>query len=189
MPVRLLLVSHAATAAMRAGRFPGEPGSGAPLDSRGLADAEARRSGLPGLAGMRALTSPVQAARDSARALGLDAAPVVALADVDYGRWHGRALKDIAVEAPDALAMWLRDPEAAPHGGESFCAVVARVARWLDSLEEASDVIAVSHAAVLRAALIHVMDAPPASFPRIEIAPLAVIELRKSGHGWTWWPR
>jgi broad specificity phosphatase PhoE len=197
MPLRLLLVSQAATAAMREGRFPGDPFAGLPLDSRGFAEAQAICARLPGPAGIRALTSPAQAARDTARALGLDAAPVAALADLGYGRWHGRALKEIARDEPDALAAWCRDPDAAPHGGESFVELVGRVARWLDGLQEEADkepdeeadVIAVSHAAVLRAALIHVLDAPPASFSRIEIAPLTVLELRRAGRGWTWWPR
>jgi broad specificity phosphatase PhoE len=136
------------------------------------------------------LTSPAPAARETARALGLlDAAPVAALADLDYGRWHDRALKDLAREEPDALAAWCRDPAAAPHGGESFVELVGRVAQWLDGLEEEADVIALSHAAVLRAALVHALDAPPASFSRIEIAPLTVIELRRAGRGWSWWPR
>jgi broad specificity phosphatase PhoE len=189
MPVRLLLVSQAATAAMREGRFPGDALAGPPLDSRGLAEAQAARGRLPGRASLRALASPAPAARDTAGALGLDAVPEAALADVDYGRWHGRALKDIAREEPEALAAWCRDPDAAPHGGESFSELVVRVGQWLDGLEEEAEVIAVSHAAVLRAALIHALDAPPASFSRIEIAPLTVIELRTSGRGWAWWPR
>jgi broad specificity phosphatase PhoE len=189
MPLRLLLVSQAATAAMREGRFPGDPFAGLPLDSRGFAQAQAIRARLPGPADIRALTSPAQAARDTARALGLDAAPVAALADLGYGRWHDRALKELARDEPEALAAWCRDPDAAPHGGESFVELAGRVARWLDELSEGADVIAVSHAAVLRAALIHALDAPPASFSRIEIAPLTVLELRRAGRGWTWWPR
>jgi broad specificity phosphatase PhoE len=189
MPVRLLLVSHAATPAMREGRFPGAPPDGTSLDSRGEVEARAAREQVIRREAGRALASPAAAAGDTARALGLDAASEAALADMDYGRWHGRALKDLAREEPDALAAWCRDPDAAPHGGESFGGLVRRVAHWLDSLDEDADLIAISHAAVLRAALIHALDVPLVSFSRIEIVPLAVIELRRSGRGWAWWPR
>lgn len=189
MPLRLLLVSQAATPAMREGRFPGVQPDGTLLDSRGEAQARAARERLAPREGRRAFVSPAAAACDTARALGLDATIEAALADVDYGRWHGRALKDLAHEEPEALAAWCHDPEAAPHGGESFGGLVKRVAHWLDGLEEEADLIAISHAAVLRAALIHALDAPLVSFSRIEIVPLAVIELRRSGRGWAWWPR
>jgi broad specificity phosphatase PhoE len=107
---------------------------------------------------------------------------------MDYGQWRGRRLAEVAEDAPHELATWSRDPSAASHGGESFVQVLARVSGWLDSLNETASVVAVTHAPVIRAALIHALNAPPASFSRIEIAPLSVIELRRSARGWAWWP-
>ncbi len=136
------------------------------------------------------LTSPARCARDAAQALGFDEARHEdRIAEVDYGRWQGRSLKDLANEEPEALAAWCRDPRAAPHGGESFCDVAARVAGWLEQLDGPAEVVAVSHAAVLRAAIVHALDGPPSAFSRIEIAPLSWIELRRSARGWSWWPR
>jgi broad specificity phosphatase PhoE len=133
-------------------------------------------------------SSPAACARDTARAFGIEPRVASELADLDYGQWRGRRLADIADETPHELAAWTRDPNAAPHGGESFVQLLARVGRWLDALDPTASVVAVTHASVIRAALIHALRAPALSFSRIEIAPLSVVELRRSTRGWTWWP-
>jgi broad specificity phosphatase PhoE len=184
MDTRVLLVSHAATPAMRQGRFPADD----PLDARGIADAMAWRERMPPVKEAVAFSSPAACARDTAQSLGLKALVAPGLADMDYGQWRGRRLAEVAEDAPHELATWSRDPSAASHGGESFVQVLARVSGWLDSLNETASVVAVTHAPVIRAALIHALNAPPASFSRIEIAPLSVIELRRSARGWAWWP-
>lgn len=200
MDIRLLLISHASTAAMRAGRFPADD----PLDARGLAEAAAARARLSIPDDAAVFVSPAVCARDTASALGLGAAASFdeGLADMDYGLWHGRRLADLAVEAPHDLAAWTHDPDAAAHGGESFSQLVKRVGQWLDALNGAlrdtlsegvipgntHNVVAVTHAPVIRAAIVHALGAPPAVFPRIEIAPLSMVELRRSRRGWTWWP-
>lgn len=183
MDTRVLLVSHAATPAMRQGRFPADDR----LDARGIADAEAWRERLPSTNDAVALSSPAACARETAHALGLAARITPELAETDYGQWRGRRLAELAEEAPHELAAWSRDPRAAPHGGESFAETLARVGCWLDSLGETSSVVAITHASVIRAALIHALDASPASFTRIEVAPLSVVEIRRSARGWAWW--
>ena len=200
MDIRLLLISHASTAAMRAGRFPADD----PLDARGLAEAAAARARLSIPDDAAVFVSPAVCARDTASALGLGAVASVdeRLADMDYGRWHGRRLADLAVEAPHDLAAWTHDPDAAAHGGESFSQLVKRVGQWLDALNGAlrdtlsegvipgntHNVVAVTHAPVIRAAIVHALGASPGVFPHIEIAPLSMVELRRSRRGWTWWP-
>jgi broad specificity phosphatase PhoE len=193
MQTRLWLISHASTAAQRSATF---ADANEPLDARGLAEANAyaqrSRFAFDGAREVRALTSPAACARDTAQALGLNATVAVELAETDYGEWRRARVADIAMQAPQALEAWLRDPAAAPPRGESFEAVIARVGAWLDALanDHPADltVIAITHAAVLRAALIHALHAPAAVFTQIEIAPLAMIELRHSKRGWTWWP-
>jgi broad specificity phosphatase PhoE len=202
MDTRLLLVSHAATAAQRAGRFPADD----PLDARGRAEAEAVRTRLVLPADTAVFTSPAACARDTAAALGLSATPADALADIDYGKWRGQRLADIADEAPHELAVWTRDPDIAPPGGESFAQLVRRIGEWLDAqqadvrscnaVNEASfvasahgrTIVAITHAPLLRAAIVHALGASPDVFCRIEIAPLSIVELRHSRRGWTWWP-
>ncbi|TDY20056.1 broad specificity phosphatase PhoE [Paraburkholderia sp. BL6665CI2N2] len=192
MDTRLLLVSHASTAAQRAGRFPADD----PLDARGLAEAQthAARLRLAIAEESPAFVSPAACARQTATALGLAASVDAGLADLNYGTWQGRRLADLAAEAPQDVAAWTRDPDAAPHGGESFGQLVKRVGEWLEALLDgetdraSSNVIAVTHAPVLRAAIVYALGASPVVFPRIEIAPLSIIELRHSSRGWTWWP-
>ncbi|AXE95542.1 UNVERIFIED_ORG: broad specificity phosphatase PhoE [Burkholderia sp. 1263] len=200
MDTRLLLVSHASTPAMRAGRFPADD----PLDARGLAEAQAARQRLAIADAAAVFVSPAVCARDTALALGLAATVHTALAEIDYGDWQGRRLADLANEAPQHLAAWLRDPDFAAHGGESFSQLVKRLGEWLDALDGAisegttgttsaprqnpRNVVAITHAPVIRAALVHALGASPAVFPRIEIAPLSAVELRRSSRGWTWWP-
>jgi broad specificity phosphatase PhoE len=192
MDTRLLLVSHASTAALRAGRVPADD----PLDPRGLAEAQAARTHLAIPDDAAAFVSPAVCARDTALALGLDASVEAGLVDMNYGNWQGRRLADLAVEAPQDLIAWTRDPDAAPHGGEAFTQLVKRIGKWLDELNGATshaphparNVVAVAHAPVLRAAIVYALGASPAAFSRIEIAPLSVIELRRSQRGWAWWP-
>ncbi|MFM0262785.1 histidine phosphatase family protein [Paraburkholderia sediminicola] len=201
MDTRLLLISHAATAAMRAGRFPADD----PLDARGLAEAAAARARLSIPDDAAVFVSPAACARETASALGLGAAALgqgasvnEGLADMDYGLWRGRRLADLAIEASHDLAAWTHDPDAAAHGGESFSQLVKRVGQWLDALNDAlsegvitgntQNVVAVTHAPVIRAAIVHALGASPAVFPRIEIAPLSMVELRRSRRGRTWWP-
>jgi broad specificity phosphatase PhoE len=185
MNTRVLLVSHAVTPAMRQSRFPADD----PLDARGIADATAWRERMPPIKDAVAFTSPAACARDTAQALGLKALVAPGLADVDYGQWRGRRLADISEETPHELAAWTHDPAAPPPGGESFSQVFARVGGWLDSLDEnaTGSMVAITHAPVIRAAVIHVLKAPPASFVCIQVAPLTSVELRRSTRGWTWW--
>jgi broad specificity phosphatase PhoE len=192
--IRLLLISHASTAAQRAGRFPADD----PLDARAIAEARAHATNtrLAIAESASAYVSPAVCARDTAAALGLAASVDVALADMNYGHWRGRRLADLEAEAPQDLAAWIRDPDAAPHGGESFSQLVKRVGEWLVALGGTPDlasadmcnVVAVTHAPLLRAAIVYALGASTAVFSRIEIAPLSMIELRRSSRGWSWWP-
>ena len=88
-------------------------------------------------------------------------------------------------QTPEAVAAWLRDPSAAPHGGESILALLERVADWLSGEQsKAARTIVVTHAAVIRAAVVHAIGAPPQSFWRIDIAPLSITRLSGDKARW-----
>jgi broad specificity phosphatase PhoE len=109
----------------------------------------------------------------------------MALSDCDYGRWRGRASKDVAEREPDEFAAWLGDPAAAPHGGESLAVLIERVGAWLtQALARESATLAVTHASVVRAAIVNVLGASSSSFARIDVAPLSLARL--SGHAGRW---
>jgi broad specificity phosphatase PhoE len=176
---RLILVCHASTAAVRGSSFPSDE----PLDDHGKADAAALAGRLPDAE--RWLTAPESRARQTAETLGLDAAVEPALRDCDYGAWRGRSFADVQAREPDAVAAWLDDPAAAPHGGESIRALLARVADWLgDEQRRHARTIAVTHAAVIRAAILGAIGAPPKSFWRIDVTPLSVTRLSGGAGRW-----
>jgi broad specificity phosphatase PhoE len=129
--------------------------------------------------------SPAPAAVQTAAALGLSATSDPGLADWHLGDWRGRTLDEVATEAPAAVAAWLGDPDAAPHGGETLTALLARVAAWLAGRVGEGHTVAVTHAAVVRAAVLATLGAPAAGFWRIDVAPLTATVLRGDPSGWT----
>jgi broad specificity phosphatase PhoE len=184
--VRLVLVRHAPTAAVRSGAF----GAGDGLDARGRRDAAAwaarvTRPGPQASGGWSLASAPEPCARETAAALGAAPRLEQALAECDFGRWRGRTLDAVAAEHPDGLERWLGDPAAAPHGGEPLAALAARASAWLDALPDAGRLIAITHATVVRALVAHVLGAPPAALWRIDVAPLAHTELRRRDGRWT----
>ena len=134
---------------------------------------------------LRCLTAPARAARETAQALGFDAEVEMALRDCDYGRWRGLASKAVAEREPDAFATWLGDPASAPHGGESVAALIERTRAWLaQSLAREGATLAVTHAAVVRAAIVNALGASSSAFARIDVAPLSLARL--SGQAGRW---
>ncbi|MDX2936137.1 histidine phosphatase family protein [Streptomyces ipomoeae] len=179
MTTRVMLISSAGSSALREARF--EDGHG--LDASGLRQAEQAAGSLPGTA--RVVVSPSVRCRQTARALGLDAEPVDDLAGCAMGRWRGLTLGEVAAAEPEAVAAWLGDPSAAPHGGESLHGLCTRVGAWMESVaEDSGRVIAVVEPDVVRAAVVMALGTPEASFWRIDVPPLHAMEL--SGRGGRW---
>jgi broad specificity phosphatase PhoE len=178
MVLRLSWICHAPTAATRRAAFPLDE----PLDETERAKAAAVQARLSG----HAWTAPERRARETAEALGLTADVDPELRDCDCGRWAGRSLTDLLAAEPAALGAWLTDPQSNPHGGESIADLARRVAAWLEArTREEGRMIAVAHPAVIRAAILHAMGAPLASFWRVEVAPLAAVGLSHDGRRWT----
>ena len=179
MTARLDLIAHGASRATRAARFPDDEG----LEASAAGATKALSGGLRAYS--RVLTAPSRAARETARALGFDAEVEPALSECDYGRWRGLASKDVARREPDAFAAWLGDPAAAPHGGESIAALFERTSAWLAQfLARDGATLAVTHASVVRAAIVNALGASPQSFWRIDVAPLSLARL--SGRDGRW---
>jgi broad specificity phosphatase PhoE len=180
MSVILTLICHASTAAVREAAFPLDE----PLDPAAHAKAVALASTIRRVD--TAWTSPASCARQTAAALGLAATIDTALRDIDCGDWAGRSLADIEAEFPAAVAAWLTDSTAAPHGGESIADLLHRMTPWLASVGKGDGrVIAVTHAAVIRAIILLALDANPIAFWRIDVAPLCRVRLRGNAGRWT----
>ncbi|MFB8103687.1 MULTISPECIES: histidine phosphatase family protein [Streptomyces] len=173
MTVRVMLVSPAMNAALRQARFDGD----APLDRAGERSARAAAAAVPRSDAV--LSGPSERCLGTAAALGLAARPEPALTGWDLGRWSGRRLDEVGAAEPAAVAAWMGDPSAAPHGGESLRALVERVGGWLDGVlgTEKGGVLAVAEPAVVRAAVVHALALPPETFWRLDVAPLVLTEL------------
>jgi broad specificity phosphatase PhoE len=179
MTARLILVCHASTDAVRQFAFPADE----PLDAPGRERAAALAAYLPRAA--RCWTSPEQRTQQTAEALQLDAAPLPVLRDCDYGTWTGSKFDDVLAREAAAVSKWLRDANAAPPGGESMSSLMRRVAGWLDEQHAVSgQSIVVTHATIIRAAIIHAIQAAPESFWRIDIAPLSITRLSSMNGRW-----
>ena len=179
MTARLILICHGSTSAVRQAAFPADE----PLDDRDRTRAAEFAGHLPSVD--QCWTSPELRTQQTAEALRLKASVQPALRECDYGRWAGSTLAEIAAREPDAVNSWLRDPSAAPHGGETILDLMRRVATWLAD-EQAQDrrCIGVAHSTIIRAAIVHVMQAPPQSFWRIDIGPLTVTRLSGADGRW-----
>ncbi|KZS63395.1 histidine phosphatase family protein [Mycobacterium ostraviense] len=163
------------TDAMAAARFPVDE----PLSDIGRRQAEAV-VGLDIRETTSQLSGPEQRARQTAELLGLNPTTESRLADLDCGRWCGETLASVDAEK---LTAWLTDPAQAPHGGESIVDLIDRVAGWLASL--AGNTVAVTHPAVIRAAILVALDIPPQSFWHIDIAPLSRTVMHFRERRWT----
>ncbi|GAA0397897.1 histidine phosphatase family protein [Streptomyces luteireticuli] len=154
-------------------------------DTAASAAVRAAVGALPGFA--RAYTAPEARCRATADALGVHAVPAAELGDLDVGRWRGKELDEVAAAEPEALAAWLADPAAAPHGGETLLALLARTTQWLASQATAGGrVLAVVPQAVVRAAVAGALELPPAVFWRLDVPPLSATELTGRAGRWNW---
>lgn len=178
MTMRLTLLAHAETAATRHAAFarPHEP-------IVPHARAVLSRWATPRCD--RVLTSPAAAARETAAALGLAAEVNEGLADLAVGAWIGRGLAEIAAADPAGAAAFVADPAFAGHGGEPIAGLIARVGAWLQSHGgDRGRLLAVTHPAVVRAAVVAALGAPHQAFWRIDVPPLSAAGLTSDGRRW-----
>lgn len=180
MTMRLHLLCSASTASISSVAFAADE----PLDSRGQESLSSLSGRLPSCDIV--LRSPALCAEQTADGLALASAIEPLLRDCDFGRWAGRSLEDVEADEPAAIADWLRNPNAAPHGGESFADVTKRVAGWMDQmLTRDGSVLAITHGLVIRAAIAHTLGVGPEAFRHIDVAPLARTRLSGGGGRWT----
>ncbi|WP_189312824.1 histidine phosphatase family protein [Streptomyces brasiliensis] len=179
MTSRVTLVSPAMSRSLRRARFDDAD----PLDESGTARARSARGTLR--AARRVLVSPTVRCRGTASALGLEATEAPELAALDMGRWRGRTLEEVAAAEPDAVALWLADPRAAPHGGESVRSLCGRAGRWLEVVQESEDgVLAVVEPEFVRSVVVVALGMPVEAFWRLDVPPLTATAL--SGRAGRW---
>ena len=176
--LRLYLLAHAPTAAQRAFRFPADEGV-EPLDPAVAGRLAARVDGCSTF-----WRGPERRAAETAAALGLAAVPCDDLRAWSAGSWAGQPVARVAERDPDGFRAWRTDPDATPNGGESLTRLLERVAAWLEAQPADGRVLIIADPAVIRAAVLHALGAGPATFWRLDVAPLSLSIVQRSGADW-----
>jgi broad specificity phosphatase PhoE len=179
LPTRITLISHAVTLALRHALFP--------IDEA-VTEGELEKIAAIGWAAPRAqqvCCGPERRTWQTATALGLQPTETVEIGEINYGTWGGKQIDEIQASDPAGLAAWLTDVQATPHEGESVAQLIRRVGAWMEKQTTAGHTLAVTHPAVIRAAIICSLQAPPTCFWRLDIAPLSKTDLRFAGRLWT----
>ncbi|MBL1085299.1 histidine phosphatase family protein [Streptomyces actinomycinicus] len=183
MPLRVTFVAAARSAPLLAERFEDDR----PLDQAGWDEVQ-RVAGdlLPLAAAELRYCSPTPRSRATGDALGY--APLVqpALRDCGMGRWRGLTLGEAMAREPQAVDAWLADPRSTPHGGESLLEFISRVGGWLDTrpADDGGRIVAVAEPAVIRAALVYALKAPPTSYWNIDVRPLSMTSVTGRAGRW-----
>jgi broad specificity phosphatase PhoE len=171
----ILLVRHAAhplLGKVLCGRMPGVA-----LDEVGRGQAVWLGAQLVALRPVALLTSPVSRARDTAAAIaeatGLAAQPCDGLNEIDFGDWTGAGFAALA-EDP-AWSRWnTARAEACPPGGESMQQAQSRVIAAIQRMQvdhPHGTVVAVSHADIIKAALLWCLGLTLDAYARFDIDP------------------
>ncbi|MFC4467314.1 histidine phosphatase family protein [Streptomyces xiangluensis] len=183
MHVRVTLVAAARSSPLLAERF----GDDRPLDLPGWNEVQRVAHTLVHLSAAELrYCSPTPRSRATGDALNLAPLAQLALRDCDMGRWRGLTLGEAMAREPQAVDVWLADPYSAPHGGESLVAFIQRVGGWLDTrpVDDGARIVAVAEPAVVRAALVYALKAPPSTYWNIDVRPLSMATLTGRAGRW-----
>lgn len=158
---RIYVVRHGTTLLNRANRYRGR--RDVPLDQGGWEDAWSAARQLEDVGLDAVYSSPLRRARDTARIVA-DAAgfeqviDLPGLVNLDYGAWEGLTAEESRAHDPEAFERYQRFDEGATcPDGESVDLAAVRVGlslRTLAALHPGGTVAAVSHAAIVRLAIV-----------------------------------
>jgi broad specificity phosphatase PhoE len=117
--------------------------------------------------------------------LGLDASSCDDLRAWSAGIWSGQSVARVAEHDPEGFTAWRTNPDAAPAAGESLTALIARVAGWARAQSSgAGRVLAIADPAVIRAVVVHVLEAPALTFWHLEVPPLSLSVVQHANNAW-----
>lgn len=161
----------------------------APLAEIGLREAEAMARVLEPHQRTLIVASPRRRAQQTANAIvarcRAELVTSFAIDELDFGHWSGRTFEELAHDP--AWRRWneQRDLAATP-AGERISDVQARVLHHLHRLREAfpgRPMVLVTHAEVIRATLLHWLQAPVDAYQRLAISPASMSRVSLSDRG------
>lgn len=176
--MRVLLVRHGQSEWNAIRRLQGQ--ADIELSEQGRREADALRDTITAIKPCRAITSDLKRVMETARRISAAAArPEPRLREIDVGAWTGRAVDDLAAEAPEDYVGW-RAGRYTPPEGESWAEFRARVVSALE--DEMSvpceNLLVVCHGGVIRAVLEHYLGLPPRNI--IPVAPASLTAFRRA---------
>jgi broad specificity phosphatase PhoE len=157
-----------------------------PLNDLGLKQAEELAERLAA-SGIRAvITSPVLRAKQTAEAigakLGLEVEEAAELAELDYGEWVNRDIDELIAENPAEWKKYRTRPDRMSFpGGESVGQASKRIGAFADGVVKRlgyGRVALVSHADVIKIAMVHLLGLELKHMARLSIDNCAVCMLR-----------
>jgi probable phosphoglycerate mutase len=162
-PRLLFLVRHGQSTFNVEGRLPGQM-EGVALTDEGRRQAYRAAVSLSGVPLSAVVTSPLERALDTAKAIAKGGALEIHLEpdlmDTNVGRWTGQKIDDIKKSDP-AWTAFVEHPDQPPDGVESLAQVQARavavVERILANSDLGSFIVVVAHADVVKVILAHYM--------------------------------
>lgn len=160
-----------------------------PLNDMGIRQVDELSEKLKGTGIRAVIASPVLRAKQTAEriakglgGIGVDEAPEIA--ELDYGDWVGRDIDEIIAENPGEWRKYRTRPDTMSFpGGESIEGASRRIGAFADGVVERFDegrVALVSHADVIKIALVHLMGLELKQMARFSIDNCAVCMLRIS---------
>ena len=124
---------------------------------------------------------------------GSEALALADLAEQNFGAWQGLTYEELRrSRAGEFHRFWHAPAHLAPPGGESFVAMMARVARAIQRLvaeHPGRDIIAVAHGGTIRAALALALGLEPEAALAFTIENCSLTRIDRldgpgQGHGW-----
>jgi broad specificity phosphatase PhoE len=177
----VLLIRHAHTDAL--GRSLSGRSVGVPLSTDGRSQAERLGQALACCPLAAIYTSPLDRAVQTAEAIGryqlMAVSQVAELLEIDFGGWTGKTFVELERD-PAWHEFNTRRSTASIPGGEGLADVQARIVAAVSRLgarHPGQTIALVSHADVLRFALLHYAGAPLDDYARFEVAPASVTRL------------
>ncbi len=163
-----------------------------PLSEWGWAQMRARVSEHEQSPWHTVVTSPLKRCRDFAEEVaGRFDLPLIVeerLKEVGFGRWEGCTHDEVRSRWPEEWAAFHEDPvRHRPEGAEDLHAFIGRVAEALEErvrIHRGERVLVVCHAGVIRAALVHALQAPPAAMYRIRVRNAGITRLWHEDDRW-----
>ena len=177
-----LLVRHAAHDLLGKVLVGRTPGIG--LSEAGRKQAHQLGRTLRGMRVGRVQSSPrlraIETASAIATACGIGVQVCAALDEVEFGAWNGRCFAELE-PVPEWVRWNTERSEARPPGGEGMAEAQARILAHLNSMragDAGGCIVMVTHAEIIRAALLHTMALPLEAWEQVDVAPAAVVQFK-----------